>query len=184
MDRLWTAQICSGQGAIRGFAQNKIIHVIRLHGGEAETHSFPFPADHFAKVPGSPLGQCDKSKLVCLMIDFLGKSNIMLGNLKISLLHTSVLFSLDLDAAVTARTEEQRNNAFSLPLNCNSVMLPDSQRESILRHNYEDWYQPVYKTDRINGSVEVVGVSRKKLESDAAVVETHMFVTEMKCSEI
>ncbi len=170
----------SARGPYLCYSRAQFIHVVRLCGERVEQFDLKFPTGHFARVRGSSFGQYDLSQSRCSFIDFLGKSHVLLGNLKVQPLHTHLLFGLDLDAAVAAKTEEELCQAFSLPLTSKSVKCPNTNGLSI--HSSVDMYRykPVYMTDRITGCVEMVGVTRKKLESDAAMVESHYFVTEIQ----
>ncbi len=100
------------------------------------------------------------------MLGFLGKSNILICSL--DAYDYFELFSLDVDAAFSATTSEGEDMAFALPLRTNQeIPLPSYG----LQH-----FEPVYRTDKKNGCVDLVGVLGRRSKSMA---DTYHFVTEI-----
>ncbi len=174
----------AAKGPYLCYVRRQSVRVIRITSEKAKIYKLSFPKEHFNETPGTSLDERQEFNFDYSLIDFLGKSNILVANMRTQSRTKPILFTLDLDAVTLAKTSEQLNKAFATPLGCNADIFPGSSMDFALWHKYEDWYQPVYKTNRVKGCVDLVGVTRKKLESDAAVVETHYFVTEMQCSEV
>ncbi len=155
------------------------VYVFRLVGKELQKHVLQFPLDHFVRIKQLDVPN-DGTRI--RLLGFLGKTNILIGYMNPSKLKNSdthVLFSLDLDAVLAAKNEEETNLAFTIHKVC-------KYKSARKYYKYEhDYFQPVYKTDRTTNSVDLVGAMWKKDAGDGSqnmVIESNIFVTEMECS--
>ncbi len=164
-------------------------HILKIadNGDKIEEFSFRFPREYFSQL----------TKLSHLLyrlgniqfIGFLGRSNVLIGRLKEhSRQNNFSIFSLDLDAAVSAKCGEEVRRAFSLPLGPElGVIMPGCDGECFFRSckKCDSWsiydYRPIYRTDRITGSLDLVGVMRTTEANEKQTVKSYFFVTEMQC---
>ncbi len=158
---------CMAKGPYVCYPKKLAIHVLEVSGTVVKKHKFKFPLSYFMEDMTSCHFLEDRKYIQGIeLIGYLDKSNILLGNL--AGFHCSILFSLDLDSAVNATNKGEQQMAFSLPL----------AGERISARNHTP-FQAVYRTDRINECVDLVGVMRKR---GRKAVKTYYFVTEMQCS--
>ncbi len=140
------------------------VHVIKVTGENVTKYNFRLPLERI-------FGQ-DEMKAMLMqnfeqsLLGFLGKSNILLCSVKA--IRGAKLYSFDVDAAVSAKSDKEVKQAMSLPFFL-SRPLP----------SYDDHYSPIYQTDRTNGSVDIVGVMLHKARG-VGLVEAFYFVTEMQ----
>ncbi len=129
-------------------------HAIRASShSETIEYTFPFPLEIYRQDILHFYRACTKFLVpkYFSLLGFVAKSHVLLGQLWFECHDKPLLVSLDIEAAVAARDEEEVKWAFSLPL---------------LEHD-EDFsfspcyngYSPVYKTDRPRGQVDLVGVT-------------------------
>ncbi len=144
---------------------NLCIHVIKVAGENVTRHNFRLPYQKVFEQYGirRALYYTEQS-----LLGFLGKSNILMFSLESNM--GIKLYSFELDVAVSAKSYEDVKLAFSLPL--------ASQEKNKFGH-YFGHYVPIYQTDRINGSVDIVGAMLHKQEMGA--VDAFYFFTEMQC---
>ncbi len=124
---------------------------------------------------GSPIKEVAQDLMGCKeysvnLVGFLAKTNVVIGYLR-HLKAQSVFFSLDLDAAISARDEKDAWNALSL-----FPVREDSDGW------IGQWCEAVYRADRDSKSLDLVGVMRKKKDERCRVVaaEAYIFVTELQ----
>ncbi len=165
------------------------IYIFRAVGKELKRHVLQFPLNHFIEQEqiDFPSDAGTQTKL----LGFLGKTNILLGNLTVAkykyqidqsnpedLIKRHVLFTVNLDTVFAAKDEEETNLAFAIHEVCTY-----SDPNSLYKRDPE-YFHPVYKTDQATKSVDLVGVMWKKDSGDGSqkiVVESKIFVTEMEC---
>ncbi len=151
------------------------LHVISAKNGKVQESGVEVPLEHFQNVTGIRLVNLSSHEhLFIKLMGYVGKSNVLVGSFRASCF-SYVLFSLDLDAAVDARSEEEIRKAFSLVL-----ASPDSVNTG--------GFKPVFRTDLANGCLDLVGVAWKEKSENvgkgkAMVVKTYYFVTEMQLLE-
>ncbi len=167
---LRSAKIIIARDSCLCYVDGLVIHVLMVHDNGVKKYSFTFPVDHFAK-SNCFNSKDDPSKLESIILEgFVGKSKVLIGNLWSSYGCSRILMSLDIDAAVLAKNEDEVKMAFSLPLN------PKGQKPPGRNNNT---YLPVYRTDRINECVDLVGVMQRKEKTAKITLETHYFVTQL-----
>ncbi len=139
------------------FDYHKII-VQKVMGRDIQEHNIPLPIKHLVETNSFFSSSIDYETLEnaflfneCL--GFVGKSNVLLLKFK-SYKCGSFIASLDLDACLSAKSEEEKNSSFSLPLDAHCS--PDKPG------GYQNW-QPVYETDTVNGCVDIVGIMRMNI---------------------
>ncbi len=106
------------------------------------------------------------------LLGFVGKSNILLGWFKLTGEHRDghALFHLDLDAACKAKNQSEVDQAFSFTF---------FERPEDLQHEF----QPIYRTDRARGSIDLVGTMRRRVTDfldEKMNVSNWYFVTELQ----
>ncbi len=82
-----------------------------------------------------------------------------------------MLFTLNLDAAIAASNEQELNLAFSIPSACKSLGSPGK------------YFEPVYRTNQVSKSVELIGAMRENntcSPDNVTTIENGFFVTEME----
>ncbi len=162
----------NARGPYMCYTKDLTIHVSKITGTTSVNHEFPLPLDRFANAIWGSSDRSDNRAWAIRMVGFLGKSNILLFYLQHDFEKNPALFSLDIDAAVGAKTQEQVELAFSLPL------AKKVEDKSVLNNRM---FSPVYQTDRENHCVDLVGVMH---QVDKRTVESNYFVTEMQCQDI
>ncbi len=104
------------------------------------------------------------------LLGFLGKTNCLMISFEQEGKFVRMC-CLDLDAAFVAKTKREVESAFSLTKGCESLGSPERN------------FDPVYRTDRDTGCVELVGFMRQNDTSSSSrtfTVDTGFFVTEME----
>ncbi len=174
------------KGPLICYTEGLAIHVVKIVADSVKRYKFQFPEDRLVNSNIDSIGTPPAFTHV-LLKGFVGKSNVLMGNLSDNsvLMHNHgnnsgsnfpELFTLDLDAAMSARSEAEIAAAFALPL-LNERHLSSS--------NERHWlYQPMYRTDRSRGCVDVVGAVKMVTytDRDCATFRTYNFVTKMQYS--
>ncbi len=133
------------------------IHVIKIVDNKMKNFVFPFPV--------SKLAENGTESLRLRWMDIIGRSHVLVGQVANWKFENILLFTLDLDAAVSARNEREVMDAFSLPFG------------SVRTYTYE----PVYETDFASGNIDMVGVMRTtEATTEVHTIESHFFVTKMQ----
>ncbi len=155
------------RGSYLCYADHFNIHVIKFCCGKTTCYKYPMPRHFFKPVRKNAKGFFCWNEIVVDLLGFLGKSHVLIGTLY---QYDQIdLFAFDIEAAASAHSEQEAELAFSRPL--------DSRKQK-LNLNNGSYYDPVYRTDRINGCIDMVGVMRrrasKKLKIDAYFFETQL----------
>ncbi len=156
------------------YVAERRIQAVVVEGRKAKRYEFPIPIDHFIKTRQLASSVMPESAGLDLL-GFLGKTNILIGNLWLRDSNGStftMLFTLNLDAATAAPNEQGVNLAFSIPSACKSLGSPKND------------FQPIYRTDQRSKSVELIGVMREnniRSPANVTTIENGFFVTEMEC---
>ncbi len=151
-----------------------VVHVIRVKGKEVERHEFPFPVDRFEQTEAINEDPSHDLSLFKL-IGFVGNT-VLIGNIGSRSAFKTFLFSFDLESALEARNQSEKDSAFNLPLESSSSTVGDLLFS----------YQPIYKTDRTDERVNIVGVMREKITDDyedVVTVDNCFFVNQMQYSK-
>ncbi len=151
------------------------IDVLEVRGNDVKRHSFPVPMEEFKSSSKYSRQQKRTAYKDASLVGFIGKSQVLLGKLEtFGGIGYPNLFTFDLQEALCGNQEK----AFSVPINFRKNSPQDCSDCS---------YEPVYKSDKVNKSVEMVGVMRQWPRwaitdaTKAKTVEVTYFVTEMKC---
>ncbi len=165
------------KGSIICYKRWSTIFVARVIGQEIKTYEFTFPIIHFMRLVKESLTLeevkkwCDQG--IYTLYGFVANSNVLIGCYGKPCESCPVLFSLDLDVAFAAKSEEEIDSAFSLPLNTSKWNGSE----------YQNAFEPIFKTDRANGSIEIIGVMRERNNvkgTSNLKIDNYMFVTEME----
>ncbi len=160
--------VITARGSYVSCTDGLVIHVIRKSSNACEKFHFTFPTNHFIKLKA----KCFKPAEDLLKFDFIvlegfvGKSNVLIGRLGPHSGIGYVLMSLDIDAVISAKNEHEVTMAFSLPLN------PRGKENKFPGTNCNNKYLPVYRTDRVNECVDLVGVMQRKEKTARETLET------------
>ncbi len=161
------------KGSFLCYNYRTAIHVIQvLEGSGVRLFEFCFPTAKFFRAVLDV--NCNMSNYTnpCLM-GFVSKTNVLVGNLRASSgrVRPAVLFSLDLDKVASARDKDEEWSAFSLPLLGEDCNITEEHHRS---------YQPVYRTDRINRCVDLVGVVKKVYYKGDEFLKMFTFVSNLQ----
>ncbi len=130
---------------------NERIHVMNFSGGRVEKKVFSFPIDFLIRTKQiKPL--YNLKHLRTFTIGFLSKTNVLVGNLRIRKEEPNhpdfiqKIFTMDLDAILVAKNEEEVNKAFRVLSACSELGSP------------QKIFRPIYGTDPISQRVLLIGV--------------------------
>ncbi len=163
----------------RSLIKREVINVLHVVGKKTKFHTVVFPLDHFKLEQLRSFKRIPSDKMtIWYLLGFLGKSNILLGSVGCPDDGGPELFSLDLDAAIAARNDQEVARAFSLPLSKNWIGNTCSVHQKD--------FHPIYRTDRERGCVDLVGVMREtdtvNTMGDKLTFGNCFFVTDMEFS--
>ncbi len=158
------------KGCFICFSFDLSVHVYMVKNSVVNTYEIPFPLEHFIKNKELIRLKNSSQRVWIKLLGFLGKTNVLIGTLKTRTL--SALISLDLDAAIAAKSDKETQLAFNLHVNNKPL------------GSLSNEFKPVYRTDRDTGCVELVGVMREKLPESLGdemfTIDTGFFVTQMQ----
>ncbi len=156
------------RGCCVGYQLSQSVCVYRIEEKEIRCYEFGLPNNYqyFSKF----YLQRSKLPFVYELLGFLGKTNCLMISFEQEGKFVRMC-CLDLDSAFVAKTEKEVESAFSLTKGCESLGSPERN------------FNPVYRTDRDTGSVDLVGFMRQKNTSSSShrvTIDTGFFVTEMQ----
>ncbi len=164
------------KGKLMCYIQNLDFHVIRVSPSlssqqRKREYKFSFPVEHFKedienfyRASTRPLVPSSIS-----LLGFLGRSNILLSQLRCEGQHKPLLVSLDIDAAIAATNDDEVQLAFSLPLL--------ERDEDFSFYPCDTGYTPIYMTDKSTRRVDIFGVTCPTWKNS---YKNYNFVTEME----
>ncbi len=159
----------TARGPYLCFSDIRNIHVMKFSRGKAESYNYPL-AKSIIKILNRNINNGIVFWHSVGLLGFLGKSHVVIGVLTHH--EQSVLFSFDIDAAVSAQSEEEAQLAFALPLTSRNKNI------DIHCHN-ECYFDPVYRTDRNSGCIDMVGIMRRRAKKKL-LIDTYFFETQLQ----
>ncbi len=164
----------TAKGSYLCWTDGLVIHVIRKSTSSCQKYDLAFPMDHFVKAKCFKAAEGLANFDFIVLEGFVGKSNILIGRLGPHSGIGYVLMSLDIEAAISAKNDKEMAMAFSLPLN------PRGREDKFPHSKHNNMYRPVYRTDRVNECVDLVGVMQRKEKAARVTLETTFFVTQLE----